>query len=189
MLPNPGRGRGRGRGRDVPNENIWTARAEAQKRNSSEPQNSSKVNTKKIETQPIRKFEDACAAIQANVKKHVSKIVDDSSEDSFSENDEGNDTEIISTVFNLYGKSSAEQKKTEQIVRDSLRSGTSICLICIASLKKADPIWSCSKCYCSFHLPCIQRWAKDSIYFQTEAASDQIAPGQVVDSKKFMWCW
>jgi len=186
MLPNQGRGRGRGGG--VPNENVWTNRAEAQKKNSSEPRKGPKVKTVKDETQPARKFEEACAAIQANVKKHVSKIVNDSSEDSFSEDDGENDLEIISTVFNLYGKSSAEQKKTEQILKDSLRSGTSVCLICIASLKKADPIWSCSKCYCSLHLPCIQRWAKDSIYFQTEAASDQVAPGQVVDSKKFKWC-
>jgi len=185
MLPN----QGRGRGRSAPDENIWTKRAEDQKKNSSEPRNAPKVKAVKNETQPTRKFAEACAAIQANVNKHVSNIVDDSSEDSFSEDDESNDVEIISTVFNLYGKSSAELKKTEQILKDSLRSGTSVCLICIASLKKTDAIWSCSKCYCSLHLPCIQRWAKDSIYFQTEAASDQVVPGQVVDSKKFKWCW
>ena len=182
MLPNQGRGRG------APNQNVWTNRAEAQKKNSNEPRKAAKVKPVKNESQPGRKFEEACAAIQANVKKHVANIVEDLS-DSSSEDDGDNDLEIISTVFNLYGKSREELKKTEQILKDSLRSGTSVCLICIASVKKADPIWSCSNCYCSLHLPCIQRWAKDSVYFQTEAASDQVIPGQVIDSKKFKWCW
>jgi NF-X1-type zinc finger protein NFXL1 len=29
-------------------------------------------------------------------------------------------------------------------------------------MKSKDKIWSCSKCYCPFHLLCIQKWANDS---------------------------
>lgn len=180
-----------GRGRGGPAPNVWASRAEAQskvKAPTNRQQNANKTSTKD-HPRSTRKFEEACAEIKANVDKHVAKLNQEFGDSSSEEEESTNDTDIISTVFNLYGKSGAELVKIEQVLKDSLRSGTSICLICIASVKKSDSIWSCSKCYCSLHLTCIQRWAKDSIYFQTEAASDQLAPGQIVDPRKFNWCW
>ncbi len=35
----------------------------------------------------------------------------------------------------------------------------------------------------------IFRWAKDSIFFQTEAAAERLSPNEVVDPRKFCWCW
>ena len=126
------------------------------------------------------------------MKKNLLRLAEEAGDDASSSEDDGNenDVDIISSVLNLYDKKSgAELAKTEQALRDSLKTGATVCLICISSVKKSDSIWSCSKCYCSLHLPCIQRWAKDSIFFQTEAASDHLAPGQTVDPKKFNWCW
>lgn len=183
----------RGRGRGVPAPNVWTARAETQSKTkpAAARQPHTVKSSSKDNPKSSRKFEEACAEIQANVEKHVAKLNQEVKEDSSSDDDEDtvNGQDIISTVFNLYGKSGAELGKIEQVLKDSLRSGTSVCLICIESVKKSDFIWSCTKCYCSLHLNCIQRWGKDSIYFQTEAASDQLPPGQIVDPRKFNWCW
>lgn len=179
----------RGRGRGVPAQNVWTTRAETHSRstNTGRQQSTNKQPIKDI-PRSTRKFEEACAQIKASVDKHVAKLTEELSDSGSEEDETNNDNSIISTVLNLYGKSSSELGKIEQVLKDSLRSGTSVCLICIASVKKSDFIWSCTKCFCSLHLSCIQRWAKDSIYFQTEAASDQLAPGQFVDPRKFNWC-
>ena len=187
-----------GRGREPPVQNAWTSRsAESQPQqqtnarltgNKSKPP---KPTSNSKDSKP-RKFEEACAEIQANVKKNLVRLAEEAGDVSSSSDEDGNenDLDIISSVLNLYDrKSGAELAKTEQALRDSLKTGATVCLICISSVKKSDPIWSCSKCYCSLHLPCIQRWAKDSIFFQTEAASDHLAPGQIIDYKKFNWCW
>ena len=110
---------------------------------------------------PNRRFEDACAEIQANVKKHVQNIATDLSDEESSEGEvEERDSSIISNVLNKYAKSTLDLTKTEEIIKDSLRSGIASCLICISSVKKSDPIWSCSGCYCILHLSCIQRYGK-----------------------------
>lgn len=180
----------RGRGRGDPALNVWGTRAETYSKNTNVGrQQSASKQTPKDMPQSTRKFEEACAKIKASVDKHVAKLTEELGDSNSEEEETNNDNDIISTVFNLYGKSSSELGKIEQVLKDSLRSGTSVCLICIASVKKNDFIWSCAKCYCSLHLLCIQRWAKDSIYFQTEAASDHLAPGQHVDPRKFNWCW
>ncbi|XP_048589157.1 NF-X1-type zinc finger protein NFXL1 isoform X2 [Nematostella vectensis] len=44
---------------------------------------------------------------------------------------------------------------------DSCRPGSNVCLICIASIKHVDAVWSCGQCYCIFHLQCIQKWSRD----------------------------
>lgn len=185
-------GRGRGRGFSGPPTQIsWTVRAELQMQNRSHgrPQKAAnKKDSKSEEPKNTRKFAEACAEIQANVDKHLAKLTQEL-DDSSSDEEVNHNGDILSQVFNLYGKSAKEIEKTEQILQESLRKGAAVCLICISTVKKADPIWSCGKCYCSLHLHCVQRWAKDSIFFQTEAASDQLATGQVVDSKKFKWCW
>lgn len=187
-MEHAGRGRGRGSS-DPPAQNAWAVRADSQAQQNKKSKTAYTTDTKKVEKKATRKFEDACAEIQANVKKHAAKLAEEYN-DLSSEDEEVNQTgDILSQVFQLYGKNAKDIERTEQILQDSLRKGAAVCLICIGSVKKADPIWSCSKCYCSLHLHCIQRWAKDSVYFQTEAASDSLPPGQVVDATKFKWCW
>ena len=50
---------------------------------------------------------------------------------------------------------------------------TSSCLICISGIKRNDAIWNCLSCYDTFHLPCIQRWAKDSIFQQKNQMEEE----------------
>lgn len=53
------------------------------------------------------------------------------------------------------------QESMESLM-NAFNSGA-ICLICISKVKKTEKIWSCEKCYCFFHLPCLQRWANNSL--------------------------
>ncbi len=43
-------------------------------------------------------------------------------------------------------------------------------------IRKQDAIWNCENCFCSFHLTCIQRWSRDSIFQQRNDRENQI-PG------------
>lgn len=40
------------------------------------------------------------------------------------------------------------------------------CLICIDSIQRSQPIWTCQQCKCLFHLPCIQTWVREGIAAQ-----------------------
>ena len=106
---------------------------------------------------------------QANLKKHLEKVqsseadANSSSEESSEEQElleESN--EIIEKVFNAYDLKNIQDSRTKEALIQSISSGS--CLICISAVKKKDQIWSCTSCYCSFHMNCIQRWARDSIY-------------------------
>lgn len=50
---------------------------------------------------------------------------------------------------------------TERLVHQ-LGRGTYDCMICLAKVGKPAPIWSCSKCWASFHLKCVHQWAERS---------------------------
>ena len=71
---------------------------------------------------------------------------------------------MIEKVFGTYNNNSGVDVRTREALVQSIGSGS--CLICISGVKKKDPIWSCESCHCVFHLQCIQRWAKDSIFQQ-----------------------
>lgn len=43
---------------------------------------------------------------------------------------------------------------------EELRRESYECLVCIDSVKIAQPVWSCKTCWAVFHLPCIQKWAR-----------------------------
>ena len=103
------------------------------------------------------------------MKKHLEKVqsseadANSSSEESSEEQElleESN--EIIEKVFNAYDLKNIQDSRTKEALIQSISSGS--CLICISAVKKKDQIWSCTSCYCSFHMNCIQRWARDSIY-------------------------
>ena len=49
----------------------------------------------------------------------------------------------------------------------------SSCLICISGIKKNDEVWNCQSCFDTFHLSCIQRWAKDSIFQQKNELEEE----------------
>ncbi|KAG1690698.1 NF-X1-type zinc finger protein NFXL1 [Nymphon striatum] len=103
------------------------------------------------------------------------------------EEDELEEDKILESVFNSYSEFDKENNgydKTQQALSNALKSGVNVCLICIASVKRQDEIWSCECCYSSFHLSCIQKWGKDSIYYQ----SSQIADQNSLDKDAISWC-
>ena len=116
---------------------------------------------------------------QASLQKHLenNQIYEDSQD---SENDSSDDIpvqdcdEIIEKVFGTYENKTGVDLRTKEALAQSLGSGS--CLICIASIKKKDAIWSCRDCHCIMHLQCIQRWAQDSIFQQKRDAENESQP-------------
>lgn len=64
----------------------------------------------------------------------------------------------------------------------------------IRQVKTKDKIWSCDKCYCFFHLLCIQRWANDSmcqkrIFFENQPAGHYSNSGVFIPKKEISINW
>lgn len=53
------------------------------------------------------------------------------------------------------------------------------CLICLSGIKRLQAVWNCRLCYTSFHLVCIQQWAKDGIQSRNYVLSEALFPGVV----------
>ena len=133
-----------------------------------------------------RTYEQASKAIQDNLKRHLENNDNLSLSDSDEESEDN--TEQIQRLIDGYTRSnsSALDKDFLKNVVDGLKNvlNTS-CLICISSVKKNDAIWSCSNCFNSFHINCIQKWAKDSIYQQKVQLEDD--PDRVAKEKQILW--
>ncbi|XP_062899261.1 NF-X1-type zinc finger protein NFXL1 isoform X2 [Mobula hypostoma] len=188
-----GRGRGRGRGRgktsvtQVPGSEgqAQAGRGDARPANGRGSGLSSAAITRlrsqsdeNNELLSRKKFEEICKANQAAVQRFAD-------EDTSSEDDEeggGEDFEsqrgkIVASTFTTYsdhigGDFSRELERTKQYLNDAFQSGAQTCLICIASVKRNHAVWNCFRCYCIFHMPCIQKWAKDSIFLVSSVLDD-----------------
>jgi NF-X1-type zinc finger protein NFXL1 len=57
------------------------------------------------------------------------------------------------------------------LLRDICTRNSLACLVCLGTVRRADPIWSCSRCHVILHLPCIQSWAR-----KTTAALASLSP-------------
>lgn len=138
--------------------NAWGSTAKSNKTN---------PNTVKSKTNVEEKF------IKAQ-QKHLNaaqKLIQNY-ESSSEEEDLPEDISVLAAVLKNYTGSSSDLEKTQEFLENILQSGSAICLICIGSVKRADEIWSCLKCYSFFHLQCAQRWANDSM-FQKQVSNDQ----------------
>ncbi|XP_018334873.1 NF-X1-type zinc finger protein NFXL1 [Agrilus planipennis] len=115
------------------------------------------------------KFQEAQKKLQAAVQKYAKDV--ESSED-----EEFEDENIIDSILKDYvhDKNTDVLTKTKGSIVDRFSAGNTVCLICISTVKRADSIWSCWECYAFFHLTCIQRWSKDTIYQKKQALLDQI---------------
>uniref|UniRef100_A0A1B6CP89 PHD-type domain-containing protein n=1 Tax=Clastoptera arizonana TaxID=38151 RepID=A0A1B6CP89_9HEMI len=128
------------------------------------------------------RFLEAHNRLQASVKKHLSasKGYDESS----SEEDDLESETILGSVLKSYaqiGGKSEDLGRTQNFLEDTFQSGAATCLICIVTVKRNEAIWSCNKCFCFFHLQCIQRWSKDSIHYQKVALEErQLSISQIV---------
>ena len=112
--------------------------------------------------QKNRTYEQASKHIQENLKKHLEKNENLDVSDSDEESDD--DTDKLQRIIDGYsnssgGKLDSDFVKNVVVGLKNVLTSTS-CLICISSVKKTDAIWSCDNCYNTFHINCIQKWAK-----------------------------
>ncbi|XP_006019090.1 NF-X1-type zinc finger protein NFXL1 [Alligator sinensis] len=135
-------------------------------------------NKEVIELSSKKKFEEIKKANQAAAKKLVEDQYSSSSEDDDDEDDDidGKHGQILAKTFTTYTNQTdgdaSELERTRQYVNEAFQSGAMTCLICIASIKRNQAVWSCFGCFCIFHLPCIQKWAKDSVFLISSPLTD-----------------
>ncbi|KAK2513677.1 Nfxl1 [Columba guinea] len=122
-----------------------------------------------------KKFDEIKKANQAAAKKLVEDQFSSSSEDD-DEDAEEKQGKILVKTFNIYTSQTdgdaSELERTRQYMNEAFQSGAMTCLICIASVKRNQAVWSCCGCFCIFHLVCIQKWAKDSLFLVSSPLTD-----------------
>ncbi|XP_069833688.1 NF-X1-type zinc finger protein NFXL1 isoform X1 [Dendropsophus ebraccatus] len=143
----------------------------------SKPVHSEEVKSNVNAETSKKKFEDIQKANQAVVKKLADNYSSsDDDDDDADDGDEGKHKRILDLTFTTYTDQTdgdtSELARTKQYVNEAFQSGAVTCLICIASVKRNQAVWSCFGCYCIFHMPCIQKWAKDSIFLVSSPLTD-----------------
>ncbi|XP_018594135.2 NF-X1-type zinc finger protein NFXL1 [Scleropages formosus] len=197
-----GKGRGRGQARGQPlsetvvsrpqrersgqppdarvHTNPWSGRGNRRpQRDTAEP-----IPSRELSSQS--KFEEIRRSNQAAAQRFTESQYSSSSEED--EGDEelcGKHGMILDSTFTTYtcqtGGDITDLERTRQYLNDAFQSGAVTCLICIASVKRNQAVWSCSGCYCIFHLPCIQKWAKDSIFLVSSVTDEDFG------KKEYPW--
>ncbi|XP_038625176.1 NF-X1-type zinc finger protein NFXL1 [Tachyglossus aculeatus] len=123
-----------------------------------------------------KKFEEIKKANQAAAKKFVDGPFSSSSDEEGDGDFEGKHGTIMAKTFTTYtsqtGGDGSELERTRQYVNEAFQAGALTCLICIASVKRNQAVWSCSGCFCIFHMPCIQKWARDSLFLVSSPLTD-----------------
>lgn len=132
-----------------------------------------------------RKFATACKEIEERVKKYYdTHQFQDLQEDEDDDEEDLEEEDVLARVYSGYGEK-REENRTQQYLQDAFKSGALVCLICIENIKRTEATWSCEECYCSFHMECVNKWAKDSIFQISEAQADD---NQRVDKASIPWC-
>ncbi|KAM5271556.1 NF-X1-type zinc finger protein NFXL1 [Ctenodactylus gundi] len=141
----------------------------------------------RLEHMSQRKFEEIKKANQAAAKKFVEEHFSSSSEEEGDEDFEGKQGKIVANTFITYTTQTDgdlhELERTKQYVNEAFQSGAMTCLICIASVKRNQAVWSCLGCFCIFHMPCIQKWAKDSQFLVSSLTDDDFG------KRDYPWPW
>ncbi|KAF2350524.1 Zinc finger PHD-type conserved site, partial [Trinorchestia longiramus] len=136
--------------------------------------------------QSVRKYQEACAEIQASVTKYLTEHPVD--EDGSSEEEEvSTDLQdgLLSRV--LAGASEGEAAATLTHLKDALSTGALTCLICIHAVRRTDQTWSCSLCYSVLHLDCVRKWADDSIFLRAEQERQHHSDQRRIDHTTLNW--
>lgn len=136
-----------------------------------------KMSQKKPGTMPAgapRSFLEASKEIQDNLQKHLDQLAGDGATIS---DDEEEEEEVADDLLEkvLSGYSGGDAASARAALRTALQPLS--CLICIEPVRKVEAIWSCGTCYVSFHIVCIQKWAKDSLFQQRQQQEEAEAMG------------
>uniref|UniRef100_A0A8D8VIG9 NF-X1-type zinc finger protein NFXL1 n=1 Tax=Cacopsylla melanoneura TaxID=428564 RepID=A0A8D8VIG9_9HEMI len=111
------------------------------------------------------KFLEAQAKFSSVIKQSLenNEYLSSSEEEDFDADVQNNIMDKLLASYNNTGENDKHLGKTHKYLNDAFTSGSAVCLICIATIRRSDAIWSCKGCYCLFHLMCIQRWGRDNI--------------------------
>uniref|UniRef100_A0A3Q2YKF6 Uncharacterized protein n=1 Tax=Hippocampus comes TaxID=109280 RepID=A0A3Q2YKF6_HIPCM len=133
----------------------------------------------------IRKSNQAAA--QRLMERHTNCSSSSEEEDDDDDDKEHKDARVLQSTFITYashtGGDITDLQRTGQYVSELFQSGALTCLICIALVKRTQPVWSCSGCFSLFHLPCIQKWARDSVFLLCSATDEDFG------RKQHPWPW
>ncbi|XP_023697570.2 NF-X1-type zinc finger protein NFXL1 isoform X1 [Paramormyrops kingsleyae] len=181
-----GRGRGQGRGPTLPDPALSQQRGSLHSSAKLDGTKRSKTGVPGTASGPLpskelssqSKFEEIQrsnqAAAQRFTESHYSSSSDDEDDGDVELN--GKRGKILDSTFTSYtdqtGGDAKDLERTRRYLNDAFQSGAITCLICIASVKRNQAVWSCWGCYCLFHLPCIQKWAKDSIFLVSSVTDE-----------------
>ncbi|ESO08824.1 hypothetical protein HELRODRAFT_97768 [Helobdella robusta] len=129
----------------------------------------------------IEVFNAAMARHKKAAEKHLNLKSSLLSDDDDDDEDDYNEIKKRDAVFNnMLGTlnkgssdliSRTDLGRTGDCINETLKSKANICLICIETVKKVDPIWNCSGCYTMFHIQCIQMWIRDGAYQTSSSAA------------------
>uniref|UniRef100_T1IPI9 NF-X1-type domain-containing protein n=1 Tax=Strigamia maritima TaxID=126957 RepID=T1IPI9_STRMM len=132
-----GRGRGRNRSNREPESeslNDWSNIG----RNAAMRQNLNSDKTHKNESSS--KFEDACAKMQHSAKQFAQN---DNQYESSDEEENENQDAILQQLMAPYTSGSGDGNdlsRTHQFILESFKAGSSVCLVCIATIKKTEAV-------------------------------------------------
>uniref|UniRef100_A0A8C2ZVF3 Nuclear transcription factor, X-box binding-like 1 n=1 Tax=Cyclopterus lumpus TaxID=8103 RepID=A0A8C2ZVF3_CYCLU len=132
----------------------------------------------------IRKSNQAAAQrlVESRVSSSSSDEEDDEDEEVKVDHKDGKRGKILASTFTTYtdqtGGDATGLVRTGQYVSDLFQSGALTCLICIGSVKRTQAVWSCSSCFSLFHLPCIQKWARDSAFLVSSVTDEDFGQKQ-----------
>ncbi|RLU26180.1 hypothetical protein DMN91_002346 [Ooceraea biroi] len=115
----------------------------------------------------MQKFKRAQEQNKLSIERHLeaNALLNLSSE----EEDETNEDDIqnvVDKVLLAYQGQGTDAEKVISYLVNSFQSSSAVCLICISTVKKTDPIWNCDKCYAFLHMPCILHWINDSLSYK-----------------------
>lgn len=66
-----------------------------------------------------------------------------------------NDSDIVAATLREYagsGSSGALLEQATGLIAGSMRRGAHVCLVCLETVRHADPVWGCDGCYTLFHI-------------------------------------
>ncbi|TRY60282.1 hypothetical protein DNTS_009655 [Danionella cerebrum] len=161
-----GRGRGRGRGHagatpDLPSPGatMGSENKASSERRFAEIRSSDREIAQRLSTHTLSSDED-----------------DDDDDD---DEDGGKKMKVLRSALSPYtthtGSSVVDLlDQSAHFLKEVCESGGVTCLICISTVRRTQPVWSCVCCFCMLHLSCIQKWARDSALLLSLTTEDSV---------------
>ncbi|XP_011876774.1 PREDICTED: NF-X1-type zinc finger protein NFXL1 [Vollenhovia emeryi] len=115
----------------------------------------------------MQKFKRAQAQNKLSIERHLEANA--SLNSSSEEEDETNEEDVqnaVGKVLSAYQGQGMDAERVMSYLVNSFQTSSAVCLICISTVKKMDPIWNCDKCYAFLHMSCILHWINDSLSYK-----------------------